>query len=52
MNTLESSEAQIHALRDFFDELGLHHDRLPNAMSDAVDEDDAGSASSTLCMAN
>jgi tRNA-dihydrouridine synthase B len=29
MNTLERSDLQVQALRDWFDDLGQHHDRLP-----------------------
>ncbi|KQV86882.1 tRNA dihydrouridine synthase DusB [Pelomonas sp. Root1237] len=39
MNTLESCDLQLQALRDWFDELGQTHDRLPPTVAAANDED-------------
>jgi tRNA-dihydrouridine synthase B len=40
MNTLEDSRAQVQAVADFFDELGLHMDRMPAAGMDAPEDRD------------
>jgi len=40
MNTLEDSRAQVQAVADFFDELGLHMDRMPAAAVDAHQDRD------------
>jgi len=40
MNALEDSAAQVRAVADFFDELGVHMDRMPASPGDAVDEQD------------
>ncbi len=40
MNALEDSRAQARAVADFFDELGVHMDRMPAAPVHAVDEQD------------
>ncbi|MBV8034081.1 MAG: tRNA dihydrouridine synthase DusB [Pelomonas sp.] len=39
MNTLERCDQQLQALRDWFDELGQAHDRLPPTLAAANDED-------------
>lgn len=51
MNTLDNCESQIQAVTDFFDELSLHHDRLPDVDSSLVDED-AQAAHTALCATN
>lgn len=40
MNTLEDSRAQVQAVADYFDELGLHMDRMPAARADAPEDRD------------
>jgi tRNA-dihydrouridine synthase B len=40
MNALEDSAAQVRAVADFFDELGVHMDRMPASPGDAMDEQD------------
>jgi len=40
MNTLEDSQAQVQAVADFFDELGLRMDRMPAAGMDAPEDRD------------
>jgi tRNA-dihydrouridine synthase B len=52
MNTLDTCDSQIQALSDFFDELSLSHDRLPDVAQALVDEDDAAQAAPALCTAN
>jgi len=55
MNTLDSCDSQIRALTDYFDELSLTHDRLPEPCLSAVDDDsddDMHSAPPALCTAN
>ncbi|MDO9238335.1 MAG: tRNA dihydrouridine synthase DusB [Aquabacterium sp.] len=39
MNTLDNCESQIRAVTDYFDELSLRHDRLPDTAPDLIDED-------------
>lgn len=40
MNALEDSQAQVRAVADFFDEMGIHMDRMPAAVADVpLDED-------------
>ncbi len=36
MNALEDCRAQVQAVSDYFDELGVHMDRMPAAVSDAL----------------
>ncbi len=36
MNALEDCAAQVRAVSDYFDELGVHMDRMPAAVSDAL----------------
>jgi tRNA-dihydrouridine synthase B len=52
MNTLDTCDSQIRALSDFFDELSLRHDRLPDVDLAPVDDDDAAQPTSALCHAN
>jgi tRNA-dihydrouridine synthase B len=57
MNTLDTSDSQIQALTDYFEELSLTHDRLPDTALSATDSntedgDDMPSASKALCAAN
>ena len=52
MNTLDTCDSQIQALSDFFDELSLSHDRLPDVVADPVDDDDAAELAPALCHAN
>jgi tRNA-dihydrouridine synthase B len=52
MNTLDSCESQVQAVTDFFDELALHHDRLPALAHSLLDEDDAQHAGEAACAAN
>jgi tRNA-dihydrouridine synthase B len=52
MNTLDTCDSQIQALSDFFDELSLSHDRLPDVAQAQVEEDDAAESASALCTAN
>ena len=54
MNTLDTCDSQIQALSDFFDELSLRHDRLPDLATTApIDEDEAADESaSSFCAAN
>ncbi len=40
MNLLEDSRAQLRAVADFFDELGVRMDRMPAAMGDASEDRD------------
>lgn len=40
MNTLDECQAQLRAVADFFDELGVHMDRMPAAMVDAPEDRD------------
>jgi len=40
MNTLQDSRAQVQAVAEYFDELGVHMDRLPAAVADAADVQD------------
>ena len=39
MNTLERSDQQVQALRDWLDHLGQTHDRLPPAAAAANDDE-------------
>jgi tRNA-dihydrouridine synthase B len=54
MNTLDTCDAQIQALTDFFDELSQTHDRLPEFSPATAGEhdDDTPSVSSKLCASN
>ena len=54
MNALDSCEAQIQAVTDFFDQLSLSHDILPDAEVKPSDDDDTETqdARTTSCMAN
>jgi tRNA-dihydrouridine synthase B len=52
MNTLDTCDSQIQALSDFFDELSLSHDRLPDVSTDPVDDDNAAELAPALCHAN
>jgi len=56
MNTLDNCADQVTAVRDFFDQLSLSHQRLPLAVVDqdlGDDDDDAAQpADQALCMAN
>jgi tRNA-dihydrouridine synthase B len=53
MNLLDTCESQIQALADYFDELSLTHDRLPEVTLDTNEaEDNTPSASPALCAAN
>ena len=40
MNQLQDCSSQLQAVADYFDELGVHMDRLPAALADAADEQD------------
>ena len=44
--------SQIQAVTHFFDELSLHHDRLPDAVPAIDEEDDAQEARAASCAAN
>ena len=52
MNALDSCEAQVQAVADYFDELSLDHDRLPAAAVDVAEDDDAQEAREAACTAN
>ncbi len=52
MNALDSCEAQVQAVADYFDELSLDHDRLPTAAVDVAEDDDAQEAREAACTAN
>ena len=52
MNTLGSIDSQIQAVTHFFDELSLHHDRLPDAVPAIDEEDDAHEDRAASCAAN
>jgi tRNA-dihydrouridine synthase B len=39
MNTLDSIDGQVRAVTDFFDELGLHHARLPQVACAGIDDE-------------
>jgi len=55
MNTLDSCESQIQAVTDFFDELSLHHDRLPDLVSALIDDEGQtapAQAHTALCATN
>ena len=52
MNALDSCEAQVQAVADYFDELSLDHDRLPAAAVDVTEDDDAQEAREAACTAN
>jgi len=52
MNTLDSIDSQIQAVTHFFDELSLHHDRLPDVTPAIDEEDDAHEARAASCAAN
>jgi tRNA-dihydrouridine synthase B len=40
MNTLEDGRAQVRAVTDYFEELGVHMDRMPAAVADAPEDRD------------
>jgi len=40
MNTLDDCRAQVQAVADFFDELGVHMDRMPVAVTDTAETQD------------
>jgi tRNA-dihydrouridine synthase B len=52
MNTLDSIDSQIQAVTHFFDELSLHHDRLPDAAPAIDEEDETQDAHAASCAAN
>jgi tRNA-dihydrouridine synthase B len=52
MNTLDTCAAQVQAVTDFFDTLGLTHTRLPAPTPALFAQDDMQDAGETACMAN
>lgn len=52
MNTLDSCDAQVRAVTDFFDVLSLTHDRLPAAAGEATGDDSLQAPHQAACMAN
>ncbi len=52
MNTLDTCDAQLQAVADFFDLLSVQHDRLPEAALVLDDADDAPAAHEAACSAH